>query len=231
MSETHESKKSVRGVISKIWFETVFVCHDRTARQQGDMQPHDNLDSAVLHPGDLAAGFGHVDGSALFKGASTITASSTWVNNIVLIELTTIGMLLFLLVHYDRKSQYTMARYACRILDRAFGSVFPVLLRPQFTGSSSSCSTSFSLALWHTQVVNDPNLSRDVPLINLFSRKAREDDSLQASSRRKYIWLNFFNLFWVFMIASVWGRARGYLVWWSSPGLPRPRGFDVSTCN
>lgn len=56
------------------------------------------------------------------------------------------------------------------------------------------------------QVFNDPNLSFDIPWYNPFSRKAskaaKEDKSFE---REKYMPMNFFNLFWVFMVACVAG--------------------------
>lgn len=78
------------------------------------------------------------------------------------------------------------------------------------------------------QVYNDPNLDRDPAYKNPFKegRKAREQFYASGAKTSEYIPLNFFNLFWIFMTASVLGLCMEMIfcllvnhVWESRVGL------------
>ena len=139
--------------------------------------------------------------------ASVYASGVGTVINIVLIELTTMAMLM--LVRYDRQGYFTMARYVCRVL--------VVLLFASFL----SCLYINGLAVIEVfyifqflcvvayQVVNDPNLSDNAPWSNPIRNplKKREKKAAEpaVAGREKYIPLNVFNLFWVFVVAAFVG--------------------------
>ena len=136
--------------------------------------------------------------------ASVYDSGVATVVNIVLIELTTMAM--FLLVRYDRQGYFTMARYVCRVL--------LILLIASFLSCLSINGLIWVEAFYifqflcvvSYQVANDPNLSDNAPwsnpIRNPFKKKETEEGIID---REKYIPLNVFNLFWVFVVASFAG--------------------------
>ena len=124
--------------------------------------------------------------------------------HIILIEITAISM--FMVVHFDRKGQIMYARYAVRVaMMLLIASMLSCLAVNGMMFVEYFYLFQF-VCLVAYQVFNDPNLSFNAPWYNPLSRKARAAAKEDIIYRRdKYMPLNFFNLFWVFMICSVIG--------------------------
>lgn len=142
--------------------------------------------------------------------------------NIVLIELVTIAMVM--LVHYDRKGQFTMARYVSRILVVLIvAAVLTCLAVNGVNVIEVFYIFQFGCVIAY-QIVNDPNISYNAPWYNPFSKKAKrnaEEAGLLDSA--KYIPLNFFNLFWVFVIGCMIGVAVETWFCWFERGVIEDR--------
>lgn len=166
------------------------------------------------------------------------------VSNIALIELSTVAMIM--MTAYNAKGRVRYARYVSRMLVvlllvtaascLLINGLTPILLAYLV---QMSCVVAY-------QVANDPNLTENVPRARGLSwrQKARSAfasvrfwDRRRGASREgvgtdeesyrtSYMPLNFFNLFWVFMVGSVVGlilediyHAVVYGGWESRAGL------------
>lgn len=135
---------------------------------------------------------------------------------------------LIVLIHLDRKGRIFEARMLLRVL-------VVLLLAGLLTSVALNgvvwlevtylfqfiCAVSY-------QIYNDPNLDRDPAFKNPFKegKEARKKVYEKDPDRRGYIPLNFFNLFWIFMTASVLGLCMEMVfcllvnhVWESRAGL------------
>ena len=142
--------------------------------------------------------------------------------NIIIIELTTIAM--FMLVYFDRRAQFMYARYTARIvLVLLVLSVLACLAVNGMAMTEYFYIFQFGCVIAY-QVVNDPNLSMNTPWYNPFSKRAREAAKEDVVFKRdKYMPMNFFNLFWVFMIGCVVGLCAETWFCWFERGVIEDR--------
>lgn len=122
----------------------------------------------------------------------------------ILTALNVIGLLA--VIGFDRKGKIFEARMVIRVLVvlMVVGACVQIIL------TGISWQLSFYLVqlvcIVAYQVYNDPNLSRPPRFVNIKEGKeARAKVYELDPDHRGYIPLNFFNLFWVFMVAAVGG--------------------------
>lgn len=135
---------------------------------------------------------------------------------------------LVLLIVLDRKTRIFEARMVVRVLIvlLVLGLLTSVLLNG-VAWLEVTYVFQFMCAIAY-QVYNDPNLNRAPAFVNPFKegKAAREKVYEHDPERRGYIPLNFFNMFWIFMTASVVGLCMEMVfclfvnhVWESRVGL------------
>lgn len=122
----------------------------------------------------------------------------------ILTALNVIGLLA--VIGFDHKGKIFEARMVIRVLVvlMVVGACVQIIL------TGISWQLSFYLVqlvcIVAYQVYNDPNLSRPPRFVNIKEGKAARAKVYELDpDHRGYIPLNFFNLFWVFMVAAVGG--------------------------
>ena len=137
--------------------------------------------------------------AGLTAGAVTPQAIVTIVYFVLVLVI--LGLLVFV-IRADFKHRITAARMAIRVLIVLL--IVAILLNLALDGVtwlSMAYVAQFILIIAY-QVYNDPNLARPLHFSNPFKREKTDDPDAE---RKKYIPLDFFNLFWIFMVASVVG--------------------------
>lgn len=142
----------------------------------------------------------------LFTG----TANTPGILSLVYFVVTTLNLVgLSMLIHFDRKDEVFVARMITRalvvlligglLLCVVINGVIPFEITYLF---QFLCAVAY-------QVYNDPFLDRSPKFTNPFKegRAVRAKMYSLEPDKRNYIPLNFFNLFWIFMVASVAGLA------------------------
>lgn len=139
----------------------------------------------------------------LFQGAANAPAI---VGIVYLLLMLVAFAALIMLIRLDRAGRIYSARIVARVLVfLLLGCVLLCVALNGLTWFEVTYLFEFVCVIAY-QVYNDPNLDRSVKTQNPFKRSAYQDDTYEHSADRTgYIPLNFFNLFWIFVVASVLG--------------------------